>query len=159
MTSSSDTGESTRQPKLRSAEGLADRLLAAEIGAQKSPEDVAAAGERAYLQLRIYLAPLVGHTGFDALWARAMCLAQSKFSAGDGSIAEQTVPLSASGLLAIVHGREVAVVEHNLVIAFASFNRLLFSFIGEELGRSFIQQIWPTLLDDAEDLPGQESTK
>lgn len=136
---------------------MAGQLLAAEIGEQKSPEEVVAAGERAYLRLRVYLAPLVGHSGFDALWARAMHIAQPKFSAEDETVAEQIAPLSASGLLAIMHGREAAIVQHNLVIAFGSFNRLLFSFIGEELGSSFIHQIWPTLLDDVEDSQGQES--
>lgn len=158
MTSSTGTGGDTRRPTSPAPEGLAERLLAAEFGEQKSPADVAAAGERAYLRLRAHMAALLGSSGFDALWARAMRLAQPKFSASDGSIPGQAVPLNASGLLAVVHGREAVVIQQNLVIAFASFLSLLFTFIGEELGGRFIRQIWPDLLRDAENSHAEGSS-
>jgi hypothetical protein len=133
-------------------EELARRLLAYEAGENTSPEELAAAGERAYLRLRERLAVLLGSIGFDALWSRAVQLAQPKFHSGDGTAAEESFPTHASrayGLDDAVHGHDSAAVQHNLVVAFASFIRLLFTFIGEELGFHFIRQIWPDLLPAA----------
>ena len=48
-----------------------------------------------------------------------------------------------------MRGRDAAVVQQNLAVAFASFITLLFTFIGEELGFRFIRQIWPDLPPDA----------
>ena len=149
MTSSTSPGNDTLRPTLPAAEGLAEWLLATEFGEQKSPEELLAAGERAYLRLRAHLAGLLGQTGFDALWARAMRLAQQKFSTGEGTTAVQAVPFRNSGLLAVVHGRNAVVIQQNLVVVFTSFIALLFTFIGQELGGRFIRQIWPDLSKDS----------
>ena len=92
MTSSADKAEDTRRPTPPAPEELARRLLAYEAGEKTSPEELAAAGERAYLRLRERLAVLLGATGFDALWARAMHLAQRKFRSGDDTAAEESFP-------------------------------------------------------------------
>jgi hypothetical protein len=131
---------------------LARRLLAYEAGEKKRPEELAAAGERAYLRLRERLAVLLGATGFDALWARAMHLAQPMFRSGDDAAADESSLAHASranGLQAAMTGRDSDAVQHNLVVAFASFITLLFTFIGEELGSRFIRQIWLDLPPDA----------
>jgi hypothetical protein len=141
---------------------LARRLLAYEAGEKKRPEELAAAGERAYLRLRERLAVLLGATGFDALWARAMHLAQPKFRSGDATATEESFPTRASpayGLHTAVGGRDSAAVHHNLVAAFASFITLLFTFIGEELGFRFIRQIWPDLPPDAAVSRAEEATQ
>ena len=149
MTSSAGKAEETQQPTSPAPAELARWLLAAEAGTHPSPEEFAAAGERAYLRLRERLAVLLGSIGFDALWARAMHLAQPKFRSGDSTAAEESFPTHASGLHAAVRGHDAAVVQHNLVVAFASFITLLFTFIGEDLGFRFIHQIWPDLPPDA----------
>jgi hypothetical protein len=130
---------------------LARWLLAAEAGTHPSPEEFVAAGERAYLRLRERLAVLLGATGFDALWARAMHMAQPTFRSGDSTATEESFPAHASGLHAAVRGRDSAVVQQSLEVAFASFITLLFTFIGEELGLRFIRQIWPNLPPDVAD--------
>jgi hypothetical protein len=149
MTNSASKGQDIRPSTPPDPEALARQLLAYEAGATTSPEDVAAGGERAYHRLRERLAVLLGPTGFDALWARAMHLAQPKFRSGDGTAAEESLPTRAYGVHAAVHGRDSATAQHNLVVAFASFITLLFTFIGEELGFRFIRQIWPGLLPSA----------
>ena len=159
MTSSDGNREDTRRPTPPAPEELAGRLLAAEAREKTSPEELAAAGERAYLRLRERLAVLLGPTGFDALWARAMHLAQPKFHSGDDTAAEESVPMHGYGLHAAVRGRDAAVGQHNLVVAFASFITLLFTFIGEELGFRFIRQIWPDLPPDAAESPAEGATQ
>src|SRR6266508_2566258 len=149
MTSSDGNGEDTQRPTPPAPEALARQLLAAEAGERTRPEELAAAGERAYLRLRERLAVLLGPTGFDALWARAVHLAQRKFRSDDTTAAEESVPMHGYGLHAAVRGREPAVGHHNLVVAFASFITLLFTVIGEELSLRFIRQIWPDLSPDA----------
>src|SRR5215217_5729103 len=70
--------EHDRMRALPDPEQMARQFLMAEAGVSQRPEDVAAAGERAYLQLRERLSVFLGHKGFDTLWARAMYLARQK---------------------------------------------------------------------------------
>ena len=131
MTSRAGKEEDTRRPTPPAPEELARQLLAYEASEKQSPEELAAAGERVYLRLREHLVVLLGPTGFDALWARAMHLAQPKFRSGDDTTAEESIPMHGYGLHAAVRGRDSAVGQHNLVVTFASFITLLFTFIGE----------------------------
>src|SRR5207247_9013006 len=130
MTSSDGNREDARRPTPPTPEALARQLLAAEAGERTRPEEFAAAGERAYLRLRERLAVLLGPTGFDALWARAMHLAQPKFRSGDDTAAEESVPMHGYGLAAAVRGHDSAVSQHNLAVAFAGFITLLVQFMG-----------------------------
>ena len=159
MTSSAGKAEESRRPIPPAPEELARQLLAYEASEKQSPEELAAAGERAYLRLRERLAVLLGPTGFDALWARAVHLAQPKFRSDDTTAAEESVPMHGYGLHAAVRGRASAVGQHNLVVAFASFITLLFTFIGEELSLRFIGQIWPDLPPDAAESPVEGATQ
>src|SRR5687768_4687548 len=146
--SSDGTGADTRPPTPPAPKELARALLAYEAGEETGPEEIAAAGERVYLQLRGRLAVLLGSTGFDALWARAMHLAQRESHPAGDSVAEEALRMRVYGLPAVVRGRDSAVVHHHLVVALTSFITLLFTFIGEELGFYFIRQIWPNLPPD-----------
>jgi hypothetical protein len=159
LTGSANNGEDTLRSTPPAPEELARWLLGAEAGENQSPEAFAAAGERAYLRLRERLAVLLGATGFDALWARALHLAQPKFRSGDDTAAEESFPPRSSGLHAAMRGRDSAMIQYNLVVAFASFIRLLFTFIGEELGFRFIRQIWPNLPPDAAEAPAEGATQ
>ncbi len=162
LTSSANTGEDSQRSTPPAPDELARWLLVYEAGVKKSPEELAAAGERAYLQLRKRLVVLLGATGFDALWARGMHLAKPKFHSGDDPAANESFPIQAAhadGLHAAVSGHDSVVIEHNLVIVFASFITLLFRFIGEELGLRFIRQIWPELRLDAAASREEEATQ
>jgi hypothetical protein len=156
LTSSAHNAENTYHLPPASA-ALARQLLVAEAGETTSPEALAAAGERIYLQLRARLTVLLGATGFDALWARALHLAQPTFRSGDDTAAD-ALPSSPSGFHAAVRGRTAAAVQHNLEAALASVITLLFTFIGEELGVRFIRQIWPDLPPEAAASRAEEAT-
>jgi hypothetical protein len=149
LTSCAGKVEDTRRPTPPAPEELARRLLAYEASEKQSPEELAAAGERVYRRLREHLVVLLGPIGFDALWARAVHLAQPKFRSADDVAGEQSLHARAYGLQAAVRGRDSAAGHHNLVVTFASFITLLFTFIGEELSLRFIRQIWPDLPPDA----------
>lgn len=161
MTSSVGNIEDTQPPAPPTPETLARRLLAYETGATKRPEELTAAGERTYLRLREHLAVLLGSTGFDALWTRAMHLAEQKFRAGDNAAANISFPTHAPrayGLYATVRGRDSDAIQYNLAVAFASFMTLLFTFIGQELGLRFMYQIWPDLPPEATTARAEEPT-
>jgi hypothetical protein len=162
LTSSANKGEDSQRPTAPAPDQLARWLLAYEAGAKKSPEELASAGERAYLRLRKRLAVLLGATGFDALWARAMHLAKPQFHSGDDTTANESLPTQTSradGLHAAVSGHDSVVIQHNLVIVFTSFITLLFRFIGEELGLRFIRQIWSEFPLDAAASHAEEATQ
>jgi hypothetical protein len=151
LTSSAGKRDDPQEPTPAVTEALARRLLAAEAGEATSPEALATAGERAYHRLRERLALVLGTNGFDALWARAMRLAQPNFRPADDTAAEESFPTHVSradGLQAAVGGRDSDAIQHNLVVVFASFITLLCTFIGEELSLRFIRQLWPDLPPD-----------
>jgi hypothetical protein len=134
------------QPAMRSAPAaLARWLLADEIGEQPGLDAIAAAGERAYLRMRERLAVLLGTTGFDALWARAIHVAQREFDTVGNTAAAEVFSTHTGQFQVAVRGHDAATVQHTLVVVFASFITLLFTFIGEELGLRFLRQIWPNL--------------
>lgn len=87
-----------------------------------------------------------------------MHLAQQDSRSDGDTAAEASLRTRAYGLPATVRGRDSAAVHHNLVVAFASFISLLFTFIGEELGLRFIRQIWPDLSPDAAESPTEGDT-
>jgi hypothetical protein len=150
LTRSAADGEDTQQPQ-PPAEVLAQWLLAREAGARQRSEDLAAAGELAYLRLRTHLAVLLGAAGFDALWARAIHMAQPALGPEDALAAADAAPVDAYGLRAATHRRDLATVQQTLLTVFARFITLLFTFIGEDLGTRFIRQLWPSLPPDAID--------
>jgi hypothetical protein len=162
LTSSAGKAEYTQEPMPPVPEALARRLIANEAGEKTSPEELAAAGESVYLRLRERLTILFGAAGFDALWARAMHLAQPRFLTTDGTPADEAAAPHAPrayGLYAAVRGRNSVAAQHNLVVAFASFISLLFTFIGAELGFRFMRQIWPDLPPDAAAARAEEATQ
>jgi hypothetical protein len=158
LTNSSGTGDTPPRATLSAPEALAEWLLAQEAGAKQSSDELAAAGERAYLRLRARLAVLLGATGFDALWARATHVAQQKLRARGDAAAAGALSPDAYGLHDVVHGHDAAMHQQVLLVAFTSFIRLLFTFIGEELGTRFIRQLWPDLPADTRDSQAEEAT-
>jgi hypothetical protein len=154
LTSATKHAEDTRSAPV----ALARWLLADEIGEQQSLDAIVAAGERAYLQMRERLAVLLGATGFDALWARAIHVAQREFWAAGDTAAAEVFPTHTGQFQAAVRGHDAATVQHNLVVVFASFITLLFTFIGEELGLRFLRQIWPNLPPDTAESQAKGAT-
>ena len=146
MGSSADRHESNRRRTPPAPAELARRLLTDEAGEHQSPEEVAAAAARAYERLRERLTVFLGQQGFDALWARAMHLAQRQFRSWDETAGAESPDTLPPGLHTAMRGRGSAEARDILIAAFASFIALLFTFIGEEVGFRFIRQLWPNLL-------------
>jgi len=159
--SSAGKGDDLQEPRPAAPVVVAQWLLAAEAGMNNGTEELAAVGERVYHRLRMHLAVLLGSNGFDALWTRAMHLAQPNFRAGDNTATEESLSTQgahAYGLYAAVRGQAPATIQHNLVAAFASFITLLFTFIGAELSLRFIRQLWPDLPLDATEVRADGAT-
>lgn len=127
-------------------QNLARRLLAHEAGngGQEDQGDVGAladAAERAGDRLRLHLAKIIGPAGFQALLARALILAKAEFS----WLAEVRVERDGalSGLRAAAEGRERAEVTAGFAAVLAHILGLLVVFIGEDLTRRLVRQVWP----------------
>jgi hypothetical protein len=154
------TSHSTTDEDLHAApspEALARQLLAAEFGDANSTTAFAAAGERAYLRLRERLAILLGTTGFETLWARAMYLAQRQTQPEDAPCMPQAPTPVGSGLAAAVRDRAPLAAQHYLIVIFTRFISLLFTFIGGPLSTRFMRQIWPQLAPPATELRVKEA--
>jgi hypothetical protein len=157
VTSATKNMENTQPATQPTPAALARWLLTNEIGEQPGLEAIAAAGERAYLRMRERLAVLLGTTGFDALWARAIHVAQREFCT-TGNAAAEVFSTHMGQFQVVVRGHDAETVQHNLVVVFASFITLLFTFIGEELGLRFLRQIWPNLPPDTAESQAKGTT-
>jgi hypothetical protein len=152
MSSRADQGEETQRLSLRAPDAVARWLLRETAADPASPDALAVVATHAYSQLRTHLAVFLGDQGFDALWRRAIHLAQREFPAWlDGAGAETPSPLP-PGLGNTVCDDDAAETHARLLAVFASFIALLFTFIGAELGRRLIDQ---ALLSDSADAPAQ----
>ena len=142
------TEEESMQRLPPDPEALARRLLTHEVGEHPTSEAVEAAAALAYVQLPERLSVVLGPTGFDALWARAMLLARQQLHAAgiEGDLALQIPP---HGVPVAVRGRDSSEAHDLVIAAFASFIALLFTFIGAELGFRLLRQVWPELPLDA----------
>ena len=119
-------------------------LLTHEAGNIRSVDALADAAERIFGRLHSRLTVLIGPTGFDSLWVRAMFLARQQLQTA-GIVGELALYPPPAGLRAAVRERPATEAQHVLTTAFASFIALLFTFIGADLGVRLLQQAWPEL--------------
>ena len=130
---------------------LARRVLRHEASGRAEPAALAEAAERADARLRGRLASLIGPTGYTALVARAVYLAQAEVPA----LERVTVDALATGAEGGLHGvREFArasgdagAAEAGLSAILAHVIGLLVTFIGEDLALRLIREAWPELQD------------
>ncbi len=122
-----------------SPEDEARRLLWDAASEEAGPEALAAAAERLFVQLRAHFSVLIGPTGFDTLWARAMVLGRRQLQAAgvDGETLLHSPP---DRWRDAAKGSPRDEAEAALVAGFASFVALLSTFIGEDLGSRLISQ-------------------
>ena len=133
------------------AQVLARRVLRHEAGGRAEPAALAEAAERADARLRARLASLIGQTGYTALLARAVHLAQAEAPA----LERVSVDALATGAEGGLHGvREFArgvgdagAAEAGLSAILAHVIGLLVTFIGEDLALRLIREAWPELPD------------
>lgn len=123
-------------------QALARRLIAGETRGRKSPATMNLGAFLVCGKLRPHLATLMGNTGFHALLARALALAQAKSAwlrtvqvKPDGSL-EAEPPFPPPDAAALTEGGDLLV---------AQLLALLVTFIGENLTLQLIREVWPKL--------------
>jgi hypothetical protein len=144
-------------PRLRRA---ATQLLAreAEGGQPATSENLAAAAGRLLDGLSQRLAEVIGHSGVQAVFLRAVNLCRPAFPFLD----ERMVPLErgqsmAAPLRACLEEQAPELIREASVTLFATFGGLLATVIGDRLTWSLLQQVWPdTLISEAEVQEPQE---
>lgn len=131
---------------------LARRLLRQETGERREPTALATAVERACARLRGRLVPLIGRTGFTALFRRALRLAQGEFPALAALTVEEGAEPCIGGAreFAAAHADDPGLVEAALVAILTHFTGLLSTFVGEALTLRVIDEGWPARADETE---------
>jgi hypothetical protein len=136
-------------PRLRRA---ATRLLAHEAGGQPATsENLAAAAGRLLDGLSQQLAHVIGHSGVQAVFLRAVNLCRSEFPFLDARMLSlEQGQRTAEPLRARLQEQAPEVIRAATVALFATFAGLLATVIGDRLAWSLLQQVWPhTLLSEA----------
>ena len=137
---------------------VARRLLAYVVRDAQRPEDLADAAEVAYRRLRERLGLLLGRTGFDALWARALLQAERKAGTRSPGAHGRSPSASEGALHALVDGQDAAATRDRLIAVFGACIALLYTFIGQDLSFRLVQQIWPDVPLGEPQVRGEEAT-
>lgn len=126
----------------------AQRELATQLLAQEqqgdSAQERAAAAARVYEKLQLHLAPLVGGTGFRALFARSITLTAPRFPFLAG-LTEVKPDDAAGALRACLQAETPEVVTEVAVSVFGAFLSLLATYVGERLTAQLLRAAWPSL--------------
>jgi len=138
---------------------LARRVLLHEAGGRVEPDALAEAAERASAQLRRRLADLIGLTGYTMLVARAVRLAQAEVPAVESVTVDAGAGAAGSlrGVRALVlaNSDEPGVTEAGLSAILAHVIGLLITFIGEDLTKRQIREVWPEVAHGRVDTGGE----
>jgi excisionase family DNA binding protein len=131
---------------------LARRLLRQGAGGSRDAPALAVATEQACAGLRDRLVPLLGRTGFTALFRRALRLAQAAFPALAGLRVDEDGDPCVVGAreFAAAHDGDPDLVEAALVAVVAQFIELLSTFVGGDLARRVIGEQRPVRGDGTE---------
>jgi len=131
---------------------LARRLFRQHAGQHREPLALALAAEHASERLRRRLAPLIGRTGYTALFRRALRLAQGEFPVlGSLTADEGTGPvLTGAREFAAAYAQDPDMVEAALVAILAQLIALLDTFIGAAITRRVIGEDWSERDDETE---------
>lgn len=129
------------------AQRLARQVLRFEADASQDPAALAMASERAYLRLRARLTGLIGVAGYNALFARALRLAQTDDRALERITLDARFEMSLLGVrdYALAHGADPSLVATGLTSLFARAIGLLITFIGEDLALRLTREAWPEM--------------
>lgn len=119
-------------------------MLRFEAGDRQDPEGIAMAAERASARLRARLAGLIGAAGYNALFARALRLAQADDPALERITFDGRLEMSLLGArdYARAHGADAGA---GLTSIFARVIGLLITFIGEDMALRFTRDAWPEM--------------
>jgi hypothetical protein len=132
---------------------LARRVLARRAGGANGTnangvESLVAAANRAYDDLVLASAPVIGQTGVDALIGRAVHLAQREFPWLPTAATRDRLGGSFADVLASLQKQDLAVATDATAAVFATFAGLLIIFIGESLTAHLLDRAWPDAARD-----------
>jgi hypothetical protein len=127
---------------------LAFKALAEHAGPAASAAALAAGARRAYDDLAHVSTPLIGQVGVDALTARAVHLAQRKYSWLVGPREPEDTHEPFVQVIASLERQHPAVATEAAVAVFATFAGLLVTFIGEPLTTGLLRKAWPQAFSD-----------
>ena len=107
---------------------------------------VAAAVRRAYDDLAPVLVPLISQSGFDALLARALQLAQREYPSDHAGEEQAAEPFGRVSLW--VEGQDPTLAAEAAAAMLATFAALLAALIGEPLTMRYLRKAWPDDFSD-----------
>ncbi len=142
---------------------LALRVLAQHAGSAAGAETLAAAARRAYDDLALVSAPLIGQVGVDALTGRAVHLARREYSwlvgtrestparteRTPGTPPPEQAEEPFAQVIACLKRQDPVVATEAAGAVFATFAGLLVTFIGEPLTAGLLRKAWPDAFPDA----------
>ena len=124
---------------------LARWLLKTEISDAVDPELLSDAVERVCQKLSRRLAAIITVTGYRALIGRALHVSRVDFPALDGVRAATSNDMCFEGLTQHLRDTGLAEMQEALTAVIATIIMLLDTFIGEDLVRRLLRDIWPDM--------------
>lgn len=139
---------------------LALRVLAQHAGSAAGAETLAAAARRAYDDLALVSAPLIGQLGVDALTGRAVHLARREYpwlvdtrestpARTPGTPPPRHAEEPFAQVIACLKRQDPVVATEAAGAVFATFAGLLVTFIGKPLTAGLLRKAWPDAFPDA----------
>ncbi len=121
-------------------------VITRRAGSDADASAVAAAARRAYDDLAVALAPLIGKAGVDALLARALHLAQREYPSDHAGEEQDAEPHGQISLWLELQDPPMAT--NAAAAMFATFAALLATLIGEPLTTRYLRKAWPESFSD-----------
>ncbi len=130
---------------------IALKVLAQHAGSAAGAETLAAAARRAYDDLALVSAPLIGQVGVDALTGRAVHLARREYPwlVDTRESTPEHVEDPFARVIACLKRQDPVVATEAAGAVFATFAGLLVTFIGEPLTAGLLRKAWPDAFPDA----------
>ena len=128
---------------------LALKALAQRAGSASGAGALAAAAQRAYDDLALVSAPLIGQVGVDALTGRTLYLAQRKYPwlVNTREPDHWTGPFAQ--IVFCLERQDPAIATEAAGAVLTTFTGLLVAFIGEPLTTRLLRKAWPDAFSDA----------
>jgi hypothetical protein len=127
---------------------LALKVLAQRAGSAADAGALAAAAQRAYDDLALVSAPLIGQVGVDALTGRALHLAQREYPWLVPTREPEQVEGPFAQVIFCLERQDPAIATEAAGAVFATFTGLLVTFIGEPLTTRLLRKAWPDAFSD-----------
>lgn len=121
---------------------LSRRIMEQEIGGREAPEEIALAIEGGFQRLCDALFNLVGHSGGQALLARALDLTRRDFGWLEAVLVEAGASIKFNNLPEVVRRESASSVVACATTLLATLIALLCAFIGEALTMRLVGRIW-----------------